>query len=95
VKSKLQKPRVIATSTPLGNVQALTVLLGQGHVICVNLGLMLFSYRLARVMAPHMIQRTPTDPDPPAYDQSADFIAEAADWLSSPTRAPVGSGLDP
>jgi hypothetical protein len=85
----LQPERVVVITIPLATVQALTVWMDPVHTIAVNSGLMLFMYRVARALAPHIITRGPKDPPPPPESEAISIIATLLDWMSSPVRAPL------
>lgn len=84
-----QPGRVVVTTIPQATVQALTVWMDPVHSIAVNHGLMLFMYRLARAIAPHVITRGPNDPPAPPESEAVSIIATMLDWMSSPVRAPL------
>lgn len=81
--------RVVVTIIPQATVQALTVWIEPVHSIAVNQGLMLFVYRVARALAPHIIIRTATDPPAPPESEAVSIIATLIDWMASPARAPL------
>jgi hypothetical protein len=81
--------RVVVTTIPQATVQALTVWIDPVHSIAVNYGLMLFVYRVARALAPHIITRTADDPPAPPESEAVSIIATLIDWMASPARAPL------
>jgi hypothetical protein len=50
---------------------------------------MLFVYRVARALAPHIIIRTTNDPPVPPESEAVSIIATLIDWMASPARAPL------
>src|SRR5262249_10378808 len=50
---------------------------------------MLFMYRVARALAPHIIKRGPDDPPASPESEAVSIIATLIDWMSSPVRAPL------
>lgn len=89
VAKKVSAAHLVTSSTKLGSVQALTVWLNPGHAIAVNVGLSMFVYQVARVVAPYMINRGPSDDPPPSLEDSADRIAHTLDSMASLARAPM------
>jgi len=98
VRSNLRAPelaplfepgRVVVTTIPQATVQAVTIWMDPIHSIAVNHGLMLFMYRVARALAPHIITRGPSDPPAPPESEAVSIIATLVDWMSSPARAPL------
>jgi hypothetical protein len=81
--------RILVRTMPHAKVQAMTVWADPVHAIVVNRGLMLFVYRVARAIAPHMIVRGPQDPSPPPEGDTVGIITQLVDWLSSPVNAPI------
>jgi hypothetical protein len=81
--------RILVRTMPHAKVQAMTVWADPVHAIVVNRGLMLFVYRVARAIAPHMIVRGPQDPPPPPEGDTVGIITQLVDWLSSPVNAPI------
>lgn len=85
----LQPGRVVVTTIPQATVQALTVWMAPVHSVAVNVGLMVFMYRVARALAPHIITRGQDDPPAPPETEAVSIIATLIDWMSSPARAPL------
>jgi hypothetical protein len=85
----MQPGRVVVTTIPQATVQALTVWMEPVHSIAVNVGLMMFMYRVARALAPQMITRGPGDPPAPPESEAVSIVATLIDWMSSPARAPL------
>jgi hypothetical protein len=85
----LRPERVVITTIPQATVQALTTWMDPVHAIAVNQGLMLFMYRVARALSPHVITRTGSDPPAPPESEAVSHIASLIDWISSPARAPL------
>jgi hypothetical protein len=85
----LRPERVVVTTIPQATVQAITVWIDPVHSIAVNHGLMIFMYRVARALAPHIIIRTANDPPAPPESEAVSIIATMLDWMASPVRAPL------
>jgi hypothetical protein len=85
----LRPERVVITTIPQATVQALTTWMDPIHAIAVNQGLMLFMYRVARALSPHVITRTGGDPPAPPESEAVSHIASLIDWISSSARAPL------
>jgi hypothetical protein len=85
----LRPERLVVTTMPHATVQAATVWMSSTHAIAVNRGLMLFMYRLARAVSPHIISRGQDDPPAPPESQAISIIASLIDFMSSPVRAPL------
>jgi hypothetical protein len=85
----LRPERVVVTTLPQTTVQAVTVWIAPTHAIAVNRGLMLFMYRLARAVSPHVIDRGKDDPPAPPESEAISIIASMIDFMSSPVRAPL------
>jgi hypothetical protein len=89
IASLFQPGRVVVATIPQATVQAMTVWIDPVHAIAVNHGLMLFMYRVARALAPHIITRSATDPPAPPESEAVSIIATLIDWMASPARAPL------
>ena len=83
---RVNPDRVRLTVFPSAKVQAATTWLDPFHVIGINRGLMLFVYRVARVVAPYIID-PPEAPRPP-MEESAERLGTLIDWMASPLAAP-------
>jgi hypothetical protein len=84
---EFESMRVVAFSQ--ASVQAATLWIKPDFVIGVNRGLMLYVYRVARILAPYRLLRTGDDPEPPPLQDGARRLAVLLDWMSSPARAPL------
>jgi hypothetical protein len=85
---RLRTDQIAVTVIPPVKAQAITMGVAPDYVIGVNLGLIVFVYKLARAIAPHGVTRKADDPPPPAETETAGRIATLADWISSLVGVP-------
>ena len=88
VAERLQADRIVVKVIPPVKVQAMTVWDAPVHVIAINSGLIVFVYKLARAVAPHLVTLKPDDPPRPTESETAGRVATLIDWISSLVATP-------
>jgi hypothetical protein len=88
VVERLHKDRIVIRVIPPVKVQAMTVWAAPVHVVAVNVGLIVFVYKLTRAIAPHLVTLKPDAPPRPAESETAGRVATLIDWMSSLVAKP-------